>query len=228
MKRLLPLLLLAACGPLQERTSFPLVVAAQLPEGPNEHGWRIALDEAAIDLGPVKFFEGDVLLSRRWSPWELLVPVARAHPGHYVPGESKGEWLGHLHVDLLAPPSSVGTVEAVTGHFGSMQLTLRSVELRGVATKDDETIAFATSLALEQPLEGIGAVHELTVEPVFARLMIDVEKWLARVDFTTAVDPDEDGTFTFDPTTQAFNALSRAVADTGAYKIAFAPEESQP
>lgn len=204
------------------------MIGASLPSVANEHGYEIALDEAVATVGPVRFFAGEVLLSRRWSPWSLVIGTAHAHPGHYVPGESMGEWLGSVELDLLAAPDQVGVVEAVTGAFGSMQLTLASVVLRGTATREDESVAFDVSLELARPLEGIRASTELATDPTTALLSLDVAKWLQRVDFSTAVDDDADGTFTFPPTTQAFNALSRAVADTGAYTVVFTRQELHP
>jgi len=220
------LLLLTACSPLQERTTFPLTVGASLPSVANEHGFEITLDEATVELGPVRFFEGEVLLSSRWSPWSLVMGTAHAHPGHYVPGESMGEWLGSRTVDLLAPSGELGVVEAVTGTFGSMELTLASLTLAGVADRDDQSWPFEVSLEVTRPLEGIRASAEVTTAPTAALLTLNVARWLQRVDFSTAVEAG--GTFTFDPTTQAFNALSRAVADTGAYTVVFTRQEQHP
>lgn len=230
MKRFLfvPILLAAACSPLQERTTFPLVVASNLPDTTNEHGWSVVLDEGTAKIGPVQFFEGEVLLSRRFSPWNLIVPVAVAHPGHYIAGESMGEWLGTAEVNLLAAPAELGVVEAVTGQYGSMRLTLSSVHLKGVATKNADSISFEAFLELLTPLEGVRAEAEVTPSPIVARLSVDVAKWMHRVDFETAVDANEDGTFTFEPQTQAHNALMRAVANTGAYTVVFAPSETHP
>lgn len=225
---LVPILLAVACSPLQERTSFPLLVDSTLPDKANEHGWNIVLDLAQAKVGPVQFFEGEVLLSRRFAPWNLIVPVAVAHPGHYIAGESMGEWLGSAEVNLLAPPVEVGVVEAVTGQYGSMQLTLSSLHLKGVATRDSESIPFDAHLELFPPLEGVRAEADVTPAPVVARLTIDVAKWLQRVGFETAVDANTDGTFTFEQKTQAHNALTRAVANTGAYTVVFAPAETHP
>lgn len=225
---LFSLLLSVACAPLQERTTFPLVVASTLPTQANEQGWSVVLDTATVQVGPVQFFEGEVLLSRRFSPWNLVVPTAHAHPGHYVAGESMGEWLGSAVVNLLAEPKEVGVVEAVTGGYGSMQLTLSSIHLKGVATKDGESISFEATHTLASPLEGVRAEADVTTSPITAQLDIDVAKWLQRVDFATAVDANEDGTFTFEPQTQAHNALTRAVANTGAYTVVFAPSETSP
>lgn len=224
----LPLFLLAACSPLQERTTFPFVVGTNLPDTANEHGWSVELEEAKAEVGPVQFFEGEVLWSRRFSPWSFIVPVAVAHPGHYIAGESMGEWLGSAEVDLMGPATELGLVEAVTGQYGSMQLTLSSVLLKGVATKDTASIPFEVSIEVSTPLEGVRAEADVTPTPLVAQMTVDVAKWLQRVDFSTAVDADEDGLFTFEPKTQALNALTRAVANTGAYTVVFVPSEPHP
>lgn len=228
MKRplfLLPLLWLVACEPAQERTTYILLLDSTLPAGENEKGFTIELDEAQAVVGPVRFFEGQVLLSRRFSPLDLLVRPAYAHPGHYVPGESMGEWMGTAKVDLLlASATPLGTVEAVTGDYGSMQLVLTDVVLKGTATKGALVVPFEATLERPMHLEGIRAEGTVTAATDSARLSIDVRKWLHRVDFETAESGD-DGVFQLAPSTQSYNALFRAVADTGAYTVVFAPKE---
>lgn len=218
------LVLLTACEPAQERTSYPLTVGGTLPEVENEKDFEIEFDEATATIGPVRFFEGEVLLSRRFSPLDLLVRSAWAHPGHYVPGESMGEWLEDATVDLLRAPQEVGTVEAVTGSYGSMELTLSSIWIKGTATKGELVIPFEVTLKHEAPLEGVRAHATVTTSTRGVTVLLNVQKWLQRVDFETA-EEDDDGVFRFGPSTQGYNALFRAVADTGAYTVVFAPQE---
>lgn len=231
MRRLsIPLLLLAAaCSPEQQRTSFPVSVAAVLPSGPNDHGWSVQLDEARACVGPVRFFEGKVLLSSRLERllWLPFGGIAHAHPGHYVAGESMAEILTPQEVDLLAP-GSLGEAEGVTGDYGSLQLTLctfddgASILLRGTATRDGDEIPFIAQAALPSPIEGIRAELSVEPEPRPVRLAISVAEWLRRVDFSTATDTDSDGTFELSPSSQAHNALTRGLGNTTAYDVSWA------
>ncbi|MFY0580877.1 hypothetical protein ACN28S_47495 [Cystobacter fuscus] len=125
---LLLLVFLASCGTGAQRRTFPVEMTLQPMTGPNERGWTVTPEALHVSVGPVRFYEGHVLLSRRaprFDPFLLLGGTAWAHPGHYLPGDAMAEVLSTTVVDLLAAsPTVLGEANAVTGDYGSMELTL--------------------------------------------------------------------------------------------------------
>ncbi|AGC49257.1 hypothetical protein MYSTI_07985 [Myxococcus stipitatus DSM 14675] len=227
------------CGSEAERRAFTVeTTAIALSQQPNERGWRITLDTAQVSLGPVRFFEGRVLLSSR-SPrfdlFSLIGGTAHAHPGHYIPGDALGELLVTQTVNLLGGVTPMGTASAVTGEYGSLELTLpaptattdaqgvlkgHAVRLSGTATHAERgQVRFDVAADLPKPVAGVRFEKSLGKEAGRVRISVDLRKWMDRIDFATATDPDADGTYTFPADSQAQNALLRGVEDTTAYVV---------
>lgn len=228
---------LSGCGSEAERRTFPVEVSALLPTGANERGWTVTVESAHVSVGPVRFFEGRVLLSRRaprFDWYSLLGGTAHAHPGHYLPGDALGEVLTTRTVDLLAG-ATLGDASAVTGEYGSMELTLQAptaatdaqgvlgghaVRVRGTARNaDGGTVRFDAMADLPVPVAGVRFEKSLGMEAGRVRIAMDVGQWLGRIDFATATDPDADGVYTFPAGSQAMNALVRGVEDTTTYVV---------
>lgn len=220
----------AGCSVEGVRRTFPLEVESALPSEPNTHGFVITLDEARMNLGPITFYEGRVHVARTFSPWSLLYGTAWAHPGHYHPGEARGELLGTHEVDLLVTePTALGDVDAVTGSYGSVELSLpaladpggsgpeASLRLSGQAVRDEEVLPFSAVLALTEPVSAIRFERQLGEEPGAVVLRVDVGEWLRRVDFSTETEVDGDGVRHISEGSQAHNALVRDVKDPSAF-----------
>ncbi len=212
------LVLLAACGGTERtRRTFPVEVSASSAPLLTDSGWAVTLTKANAHLASVRFFAGKVLLAQR-SPWwrGLLIADAYAHPGHYIPGEALGELVQAADVDLLATtPTSWGTASAVTGEYGSMQLTFATggLELEGVATKDTQRVEFTATFTPSGTLEGIRFERVMNTAAGFVTVLLDLNVVLSRIDFAqvgTRAKP-------LDSTSPAFNGLGRGVEDTGAY-----------
>ena len=64
----------------------------------NAKGWNVTITKAAVSTGAFYFYDGETLFAGavprrgRSEPWSF-VKSAFAHPGHYVPGNAKGEML---------------------------------------------------------------------------------------------------------------------------------------
>jgi hypothetical protein len=235
----LALTALGGCGTGQERRTFPVEMAAQPMAGANEHGWTVTLASAHASVGPVRFFEGRVLLSKRWRTfdWYTLVGgTAGAHPGHYIPGDSLAEVLSTATVDLRASsPTLLGEANAVTGDYGSLELTLpaatgtsdaqgtlngHAVRVRGEAVHTDgRRVRFDGQVDLPKPIEGIRFERELGKEGGRARITVDLAKWLGRIDFATVGGLDTGAEQPIPASSQAMNALVRGVEDTSAYAV---------
>lgn len=229
MKRAIALFfLLTSCATEQQRTHFGVDVEGAPLTAPSEAGWTITLETARATVGPLRFFEGKVLISRLerllWAPFG---GIAHAHPGHYIPGEALAELTVSHDVDLLAGITPLGDADAVTGDYGSLELTVTSVRVAGTATKGTDSRRFEASYDLAKPLEGVRSEHTLGLGTARARLTIAPGRWLHGVDFTTTTDPDGDGIWAFADGTQALNAFARGVTDTGAYTITWAEEQQE-
>lgn len=217
---LLAVFALTACGGTERtRRTFPVVVSAKAAPLVTDSGWTVTLTSATAHLEALRFFEGKVLLSGS-PPWwrQVLVSEAWAHPGHYVPGEALGELVSPLDVDLLsATPSPWGTSNAVTGDYGSAQLTFggTGLALAGVATKGAAQVNFGAALAPAAGLEGIKFEHAMTRATGTVELTLDLSVILSRVDFGLVGT----GAKPLDPASPAFNGFARGLEDTSAYLI---------
>ena len=226
MKHTIALLLLAGCGVTEQtRRTFPVEIVVSAPSTPLETGWTVTALEGSMPLTALRFFEGRVLVAERsWSPVDLLISTAHAHPGHYVPGEALGEVLSPAEVDLSRRTVlSWDTANAVTGSYGSAQLSFGAagVRVRGTASKADQTIRFDTgALVLTKPLEGIRFEHELNSAPGTVQLEVDLGVLLSRIEFDKALTPpNADGVVVFDVSSVAFNGFDRGVTDSGSYRF---------
>lgn len=221
MKRLKPVLflsfaLVACSGTERTRRTFPMQVEAKSASLVTDSDWTISLTEAKASLASARFFTGKVLLSRRWSPMELVVSTAWAHPGHYQQGEALGELLMPLEVDLLSGAATPwGTANAVTGDYGSVQLGYGAAGLRvkGTATKGGTSVPFTASFTPAAPLEGLQFEQVMTTAPGVATISFDLHTLLSRMDFSqvgASATP-------LDTASVAFNGYARGIEDTTSY-----------
>jgi hypothetical protein len=207
---------LSACGGTERsRRTFPVEVVAATSGIVTDSGWSVSLTKASLRFEAVRFFEGKAVISRA-APWwkQALISEAWAHPGHYVPGEAVGEWVGALDVDLLKTDTlEWGTASAITGDIGSAQLTLGALVLEGVATKDGASVEFSVTSMPELPLEGIPFEHVLTTAAGSVQLEVRLPVLLSRVDFSRVGASAKP----LDMTSPAYNGVVRGLVDTSAY-----------
>lgn len=123
----------------------------------NAQGWSVSVTKAAIATGAFYFYDGETLFANR--PPFAFVRSAFAHPGHYVPGNAKGEMLTASSADLLAG-GVLGRGDGVSGYarsatfaFGSpgagpmaAELGANVAVIEGSATKGAETRSFRVEL----------------------------------------------------------------------------------
>jgi hypothetical protein len=134
----------------------------------NALGWTVTLSEAYLSVGPLYYYSGDPVLSRRHVPKAMLqnmlasvsdwlVRPAYAHPGHYIEGAAMGQMLVPTTLDLLASATvNLADGEGITGDTNSAKFTWQSppqgdlapglqghvVISKGTATKDGTAIQF--------------------------------------------------------------------------------------
>lgn len=103
----------------------------------NAFDWEIVLSRAIVSNGAFYYFEGAPIDSTQASlprrevgassllgllRW-LAPSVAHAHPGHYQPGEARGEMLESSSFDLLAGPTTLADGDGITGMVRSGRFT---------------------------------------------------------------------------------------------------------
>lgn len=230
MRASLLFLCLMACGAStsQTRRTFPVEVVVVAPTAALETGWTVSGLSGSVALTELRFFEGQVLVARRFSPLELLVSTAHAHPGHDAPGAAMGEVLTPLDLDLSKRDVVPwGEANAVTGRYGSATLGFgpAGVRVKGVATKAGRSVHFDSGVfALTKPLGGLRFEHEMGTAPGRVRLEVDLGVLLSRIEFDQAgAGPGPDGVVTFQPNSVAFNGLDRGVTDTTSYRFTWQP-----
>ena len=157
------------------RVTLSLTVAAVPKTFTTKLGWDVTLTRALLATGAFYFFDGETLFARapqpaRRGPIELPwgIRPAYAHPGHYVPGNAKGEMLRGSSVDLLGPDTRLGDGTGVSGPFRSATFSFGSpvegpltadlgghlIVLEGTAKKGAETRAFRAGVDATDVLDG--------------------------------------------------------------------------
>lgn len=177
----------------------------------NAQGWTVTLSKALVATGAMYFYDGETLLSerapspaRRW--WRALaVREAFAHPGHYVPGNAKGEILAPSSADLLKE-NALGAGQGISGLVRSATFSYQApaqgpfaaelggsvAVLEGTATKGAEARAFrievgAADVAATNGKTEIVGCPFLTADVQgdgTVTATVKVEAWLDQVDFT--------------------------------------------
>lgn len=181
-------------------------------------GWDVILEEACIAVGPIYFFAGASHLqqasatanTRRPASWanrffHLVVQPAHAHPGdsHFSGGEVRGEWLGQVALDALAPiPLPLGLQNGLAGSVRSFSLRLdpprgplaadlclrgHHAWVSGVASKAGVNIPFEGGLAIEnigtnRRVDGLPLVGEFSTG-TGVRIAVRPSVWLDQADF---------------------------------------------
>lgn len=174
--------LTSACGEGESGTSGKrIALTMQLAASPeatapftNAQGWSITLTKAVVATGALYLYDGATIFSlnappapRRQTPLEelrdaLSVRSAFAHPGHYVPGNAKGEMLTPSSADLRTL-TVLGDGNGVSGVTRSASFSFQSpaagplagelgthvAVLEGTGTKGAETRVFRAEVDAE-------------------------------------------------------------------------------
>ena len=163
---------------------------AALTDFETASGWRVELTRALALLGPIYFYGGEPMASRR-----LVLPgigVAEACPTHaqYDYGAVLGEVLEQYAVDLLAEkPTPTGEIDGQAGTCHTVEVHLHpqgdqglrlasdadtaallegnSIPLEGTAEKDGEAVPFRALITI--PDEGTTRI----VQSIAANVVLD-------------------------------------------------------
>lgn len=175
------LMVTSGCGESQPpiEVAIPVVVDATGPgSAETDLGYRIELTEARFAFGNVRFLTGgSEHASLPARAYDLVIPSARAHPGHGEGGEVMGELPGEYEVDWVSEGArDLGSATLLEGDYTSASLTLArlseapelSIRLAGTATREGESTDFSVEVAAPEGREitAIYFPHAITSELV--------------------------------------------------------------
>ncbi len=185
-------------------------------------GYEISLEEGLIVLGELHFHEPRPVARRGPTPlapfrWATGPAIARAHPGHDMSGDVRGELPGTFAVDLLGPEVLLGEGSFWAGEYASASLLVQqegvdgdaelpadssvaghTLVLAGTASGGDGEIPFDLVVDHTATVGGIPFETSVTAEaPPTLTLELDPAVILAHLDFAV-LDADSDGVVTMD------------------------------
>jgi hypothetical protein len=210
----------------------------------NTQGWNVTITKAAIATGALYFYDGDTLFAgaeRTGRSW-ALVKTAFAHPGHYVPGNAKGQMLTPSSADLLAGAvlgrgdGVSGPVRSATFSFGApatgpaaAELGADVIVLEGSATKAAETRRFRAEILPDEMKDAKGMMQiegcPFTAADMQSDGVVSIEislaRWFDQVTFDD-VPTSANGEPVVLPNGLARNQLVRGAKAGLAYTFAYA------
>lgn len=129
-----------------------------------QNGWSVKVDRGWIGIDSIRIYDGDAAFASG-SPAKGFFSIKRAyaHPGHYVPGTLRGEYVTPISVDLLQQSSPLGTANGISGtvrsavfRFSSVaapftsELSGNAMVIEGTATRDPERKTFRVEIAPDE------------------------------------------------------------------------------
>jgi hypothetical protein len=219
----------------------------------NSQGWTITLTKAMISTGALYYYDGATIFSHNApapkSPgeriWEALVEKpAYAHPGHYIPGNAKGQYLAAGSADLRSE-AILGTGDGVSGTVRSATFTFGTpaagpfagalgshvAVLEGSATKGTETRVFRSELdaadivnTKNQPaVEGCPFEETDMESDGTVTVTIKIAQWFDQVEFDGVPASTDGAPVTIPATAIGHNELVRGLKEGLGYTFRYTP-----
>ncbi|MBX3193066.1 MAG: hypothetical protein KF819_39140 [Labilithrix sp.] len=214
----------------------------------NAMGWNITLSKAVVSTGALYFYDGATIFSRnapRAPSWRdtFGIKSAFAHPGHYVPGNARGELLAPSSVDLRTE-TVIGDANGVSGMTRSAtfsfqappagplagELTPFVAVFEGTATKGAETRIFRAEVDAAEvmntknapAIEGCPFTETDMQSDGTVTVTIKVGLWFDQVELD-AVPASTDGKPVLIGAGVTKNGLTRGMKAGLGYQFAYAP-----
>jgi len=236
---LLPLLA-AVCDPAGEpaRLVLPVVVDGRgVTAFRNAEGYDIDLSACRVAIRDLEFtIAGETHAGLDERLRRLLVPVARAHPGHYAGGEVTGELPGRFIVDFFSgADGALGDGTLLEGDYHGLNFSFRAADaadgiettdpllghtawLAGTARRGTDTWAFDAVLDIDEGTKMVGGPFTLALRAGMSPTLVlrllafdpstEEETLFDGIDFAT-LDADGDGVVAIQPGDAAHNILRR-------------------
>ncbi len=224
-----------------KRVALASSIGVQALDFTNAYGFELELSSVLLSMGPLRYLEGAPVALFPDFRW---IRSAHAHPGHYVEGDTLGEMLTPVTVELAHGVTELGTGAGVTGFARSARFLFQFpaegelagmlgesvVLVEGTATSGREKRVFRARAALEDVVDADG--HPFVAGCAFengdirddgvVRLTVWPSVWLDQVDFgelpADAAAPSE-----LDPNTTPHKAFTRGLKKAAAYVFAYEP-----
>lgn len=247
---LLPVVLLGGCAfdsELADTTTARIVVdgASVIPLH-TDLGYRVDLEHCRVAIDTLELTtDGEMHASLLGPVWDLVVPNAVAHPGHYAGGEVVGELSGRYVFDWRADGDLLGEATLLDAVYSGANFSFtrarvedgvppddpivgHTFEIVGNATLDDETWQFRVLLDQDEgrrvvglPLEldaGSGEDLELGLQ-LLPLDPVEGDTLFDGIDFAV-LDDDGDHVIVIEPGSDAYNRLRRAAQGHDHYGVA--------
>lgn len=233
---------------LAERTTARVVVdGASVTATDNDLGYRIELTRCRVAIDTVELTtEGEQHASLLGPVWDLVVPTAHAHPGHYAGGEVVGELPGRHVFDWRADGELLGEATLLDAHYDGANFSFtrarvedgvtpddpivgHTFEIVGTATLDDDRYDFTVLLDQDEGRRVVGLPLDLDVDAddedlelglqLFTHDPVEGDTLLDGIDFA-ALDEDGDHVVVLEPDSDAYNLLRRNTQGHDHYGVA--------
>jgi hypothetical protein len=208
-------------------------------------GYRVELTRCRVAIDTLEFTtSGEMHASLLRPLWDLVVPDAFAHPGHYAGGEVVGELPGRHVFDWVDDGALVGEATLIDTQYNGANFSFtraraedvtpgdpivgHTFELVGTATQGDESWELSVLLDQDEGRKVVGLpldidlagdeVVELGLE-FFTRDPIEGDTVFDGLDFAS-LDDDGDGVIVIEPDTEAYNLLRRSTQAHDYYGVA--------
>ena len=224
-----------------KRVQLASSVGAQALAFTNAYGFQLELSSVLLSIGPLRYLQGAPVARFHGFRW---IRSAHAHAGHYLEGDTLGEMLTPLTVELAHGVTDLGTGAGVTGIARSARFLFQLpaegelaallgqsvVLIEGTATSGRQRRAFRARAALDDVLDADG--HPFVAGCPFengdirddgaVRLTVWPSVWLDQVDFgdlpADAAAPSE-----LEPDTTPHKAFTRGLKKAAAYVFGYEP-----
>ncbi len=247
-------LIVGVCDPGGDEpasVSLPVVVDGdEIVECVNDEGWTVEVSVFRLAVRDLEFtIEGEVHAGLPDRILELLIPTARAHPGHSAGGDVTGELTGDFVLDLRADmEQSLGRADLLVGEYHGFNLSFRAAQesdgldandpllghtvvIAGQATRGADTVDFTAVLDVEGRTEMVGGPFTLDVtDNTSSTLALRIhtidpyenDTLFDGLDFFE-IDDDHDGVALIEPGDEAHNVLAKTIVRHDHYSVISQP-----
>jgi hypothetical protein len=198
-------------------------------------GYQIELERCRVAIDTIEFTtDGEMHASLLDPLYDLVVPTAYAHPGHYAGGEIVGELTGGIVFDWREGGRELGMATMLQADYSGANFTFaraqpgkgvppddrivgHTFDIAGTATIDGRMYTFEAVLDEDEDRRVVGLPFELTVDDStdadlgLSFAVIDPHEEdtvFDGVDFA-ALDDDGDRHVVLEPDTEQYNRLRR-------------------
>jgi hypothetical protein len=229
-----------------ERTPARIVVdGAGITTIDTDLAYRVELARCRVAIDTLEFTtSGEMHASLLRPLWDLVVPDAIAHPGHYAGGEVVGELPGRHVFDWRDDGALIGEATLLDAQYNGAHFSFtramvddgvtpddpivgHTFEIAGTATLEDETWDFSVLLDQDEGRRVVGLPLDIDLAgdegvelglELFTRDPIEGDTIFDGVDF--AVLDDGDHVIVIEPDTEAYNVLRRSTQAHDYYGVA--------